>query len=147
MASNSVVGTWALEVYELRPVSEGESAYPLGADARGRIAYTEEGYMSVFLMAADRPQVRGRSADVELKAAAYDTFIAYGGTYELRGDTVVHHVEFSSVPVWTGGDQERHVAFEDGKLVLTLPVTVAGAQREYRLVWHRETPAEAARNA
>ena len=147
MASNSVVGTWALEVYELRPVSEGESAYPLGAGARGRIAYAEEGYMSVFLMAADRPQVPGRSADVELKAAAYDTFIAYGGTYELRGDTVVHHVEFSSVPVWTGGDQERHVAFEDGKLVLTLPVTVAGAQREYRLVWHRETPAAAARNA
>ena len=60
--------------------------------------------MSVFLMAAERPQVPGRSADVALKAVAYDTFIAYGGTYELQGDAVVHHVEFSSVPVWTGGD-------------------------------------------
>ena len=79
-------------------------------------------------------------ADVDLKAAAYDTFIAYGGTYELRGDTVVHHVDFSSVPIWTGGEQERHVEFEDGRLVLTLPVTVAGVQKEYRLVWSRQAP-------
>lgn len=138
MASNPLVGHWALEVYELRPVHEGESPYPLGEDATGRISYSEDGYMSVFLMAAERPQVPGRSADVALKAVAYETFIAYGGTYELQGDAVVHHVEFSSVPVWTGGDQQRHVGFEDGKLVLTLPVTVAGTQREYRLVWRRE---------
>jgi len=137
--ANPLVGHWALEVYELRPVNEGESPYPLGPDATGRITYTEDGYVSVFLQAARRPPTPGRTADVELKTAAYDTFIAYGGTYELRGDTVVHHVEFSSVPVWTGSDQERHVEFDDGHLVLTLPVTVAGTQREYRLVWRRLT--------
>lgn len=139
MESNPLVGRWALEVYELRPAQEGESPFPLGADALGRITYSEDGYMSVFLMAAARPQVPGRSTDIGLKAAAYETFIAYGGTYELRGNTVIHHVEFSSVPVWTGVDQQRHVAFEGDRLVLTLPVTVAGTEREYRLVWRRET--------
>lgn len=140
MTASALVGVWALEVYELVPALDGESPYPLGADATGRISYSEDGYMSVFLMAAGRPPVPGRTADVALKAAAYDTFIAYAGTYELQGDTVYHHVQFSSVPVWTGGIQTRHVTFEDGKLVLTLPVTVNGSQREYRLVWRRETP-------
>ena len=138
MASNPLVGHWALEVYELRPANEGENPYPLGADAFGRISYSEDGRMSVFLQAAKRPATPGRTPDVALKAAAYETFIAYAGTYELRGDTVVHHVQFSSVPIWTGGNQERQVAFENGKLVLSLPVTVNGTQREYRLVWRRE---------
>jgi hypothetical protein len=140
MAANPLVGRWELERYELTPIAGGPSTFPLGEDALGRITYAEDGHMSVFLMAAERPQIPGRGVHIppEQKAAAYESFIAYAGTYELRGDTVVHHLDFSSVPIWTGGDQERHVAFEDGRLVLTLPVTSGGIEQVYRLVWRRE---------
>ena len=37
--------------------------------------------------------------------AAFATFIAYGGRYEVTGDTVAHHVETSLFPNWVGTRQ------------------------------------------
>ena len=36
------------------------------------------------------------------RARAFATFIAYGGRYEVTGDTVTHHVETSLFPNWVG---------------------------------------------
>jgi hypothetical protein len=77
----------------------------MGSDAAGYIIHTEDGHMAFHLMASSRPKFaaaerRGLAADE--KGVAADTFNAYCGTYDIRGNTVVHHIELGSFPHWVG---------------------------------------------
>jgi Lipocalin-like domain len=63
---------------------------------------------------------------------------SYCGTYEFRGETVIHHVELSLFPNWVGVDQERLVEVRANRLTLsTRPTLFAGVQQTARLVWER----------
>jgi hypothetical protein len=142
MASNPFVGTWRLVSLESR-TAEGEVSYPLGRDAVGYIVYSEDGYVSVNLMAAGRPryasgdQLRGAADE---KAAAADTYVAYCGKYEVQQGKVIHHVEVSFFPNWVGVDQERFFEFGGNRLVLsTPPILLGGTKVTTRLVWERTT--------
>ncbi len=94
--------------------------HPSGPDAAGRIIYSDDGFMSAFLAAAD-----GSSGS-----------LAYSGTWELRGDEeVVHRVSLATVASFVGTDLVRSVSWEGSDLVLTTP------QRDgwvNRLRWRRE---------
>jgi len=140
MTHNPIVGAWRLVSFELRS-EEGQVSYPLGRDPVGYIMYTEGGYMSVAFMSADRPEfASGDSlgATTEEKVAAHDTFWSYCGRYGVQGDRVIHHIEVSSFPNWTGEDQERAFALEGNRLSLsTPPHLVAGLQQTAHLVWER----------
>ncbi len=140
MVEPSVVGTWRLVSCELR-TADGQVSYPFGEDALGYIMYTAEGRMGVILAAADRPQfasgdiLGGRTEEV---VAAAKSFTSYFGTYELRGDRVVHHIEVSFFPNWIGVDQERVFEFDGDRLLLSTPPTlIQGAQRTAHLIWER----------
>jgi hypothetical protein len=69
-----------------------------GEDARGYIAYTEDGHVFVAIMR----QGRGPFAAGDLlsgsgaEKARAESFVAYCGRYEFRGESVVHHVELSA---------------------------------------------------
>jgi len=55
-----LVGAWTLESYQSSDLDGTNMRYPLGADARGIIMYTADGYMSAQIMRADRaPFARG----------------------------------------------------------------------------------------
>lgn len=129
MATNPLIGTWKLISYYQRD-ADGGVHYVWGRRVSGYISYTEQGRMSVVITAGDRPRasVAGRT-DItpEEKAAAYDTCIAYAGTYDFHGDRVDHHVEASLFPNWVGGDQVRFVRLEGDRLSLTTPPMPAGA--------------------
>jgi hypothetical protein len=63
------------------------------------------------------------------------------GTYEVKGDKIVHHVELSLFPNWIGGDQERFFQFSGDQLILcTPPLALGGAERTLRIVWQRVKP-------
>ena len=100
MTQNPFVGTWRLVSCELRG-SDGQVSYPLAQDAVGYIIQTEDGYMSVAMMAANRLKFGAGDiaggTDVE-KVAAADTYLSYCGRYEIQGDKVVHHIEVSFFP-------------------------------------------------
>ena len=55
----------------------------------------------------------------EEKARDADTYVSYCAPAELRGETVVHHVELSLFPGWVGGDQERLVELTRDRLALS----------------------------
>jgi hypothetical protein len=83
----------------------GTISYPLGRDAVGVIVYTDDGYMFVAIMCPDRqPFAAGDllKGSGEEKARAAETYVSYCGRYELHGDTVIHHVELSLFPNWSG---------------------------------------------
>ena len=99
----AIDGTWDLVEWI---ASNGEkSRHPSGPDARGRLIYSADGFMSAFLAAAD-----GTS-----------NALAYSGTWDRRGDEVVHRVTLATVDSFVGTDLVRSVSWEGSDLVLTTP--------------------------
>ena len=140
MTSNPLVGTWRLISWENRSL-DGRVSYPLGEDAVGYISYSQDGYVFVAMMRADRKEFTAGDllrASAEEKAHAAETYITYCGRYEFHGDTVVHHVELSLFPNWVGVDQERLVEVTGNRLtVSTRPMLLDGIQRSGHLIWER----------
>ncbi len=146
MAANPLVGTWRLVSWENRSVADGGVSHPLGRDAVGYIMYGRDGYMSVVISRPDR--ARFASVDLlggsaEERAHAAETYVSYCGTYEFRGETVVHFVELSLFPNWVGVQQERLVEVAGDRLVLsTRPILLGDVRRTARLIWERVRTSE-----
>jgi lipocalin-like protein len=140
-AVEDLCGTWSLLRwdYTVDCVLRG---YPMGEDARGQIIYGPDGHMSAILMMRDRPRSEAtqfhQATPREREIAALG-YISYGGTWELRGAVVIHHVAFALFPNWIGTDLVREVSWREGELVLTaLPeVSRSGKTIVNRLFWRR----------
>jgi hypothetical protein len=138
-----LVGEWYLVTWESR-TADGDVLRPAGDHPNGDLIYTSSGRMSGQIADERRPLLgttdpRGGSASE--RAAAFSSYIAYGGTYETDGEHVIHHVEFSAQPDWVGTDQLRRISFEpNGDLVLsTMPMSIDGRLVENRLTWRRRS--------
>lgn len=140
MAKDQLVGTWLLVSFEIRS-DDGGVSYPFGPDAGGQIIYSADGYMSGVVTRANRPRFASddlRGGTTDEKAAAMDTYLSYGGRYEIRDDTVIHYVAFSLFPNWVGGTQERLFAFEGERLTLSAPPVVSrGKTKTVVITWKR----------
>jgi len=140
MTRNPLLGTWRLVELVSRG-ADGDAVYPFGRDAVGYITYTPDGRMSVSIMSADR--ARFASEDIAggttaEKATIAETYLSYCGTYEIRGNTAVHHVEVSAFPNWIGADQVRTFALDGDRLSLTTPPLLRnGVRRTSHLRWER----------
>lgn len=98
--------------------------------------------MSVSFMSANRPKIVSarsiRGGTTEEKIAAYDTYLSYCGKYEVQGNKVIHHIEVSLFPNWSGVDQVRFFEFDGNRLSLsTPPLLLAGKQKTAQLIWER----------
>ena len=140
--ASEFVGTWRLISYS-DVTSDGQTTYPMGRNAHGRITYEAGGRMAVQLADPDRAAFAAsdpRSAtDAEVRAA-FNSYLAYYGSYSVDADRgiVVHHLEMSWIPNWTGGDQVRYFDLQGGRLTLkTPPILFDGAERVASLVWER----------
>lgn len=137
-----LVGTWKLRAWR-RISGDGTVAYPLGPDASGLLLYTGSGRMAVQLAAAGRPPLTSDDplgGDVEQRARAYSTCLAYVGTYEVREDAVVHRIEESLYPNWSGAEQVRPFTYDGTELVLrTPPAEGPHGQVVNELSWTRES--------
>ena len=140
MAVNPLVGSWRLVSFH-NESSEGSVTYPWGKEVAGYITYTDWGRMAVVFQKGDRP--RSSSGDLwrrtpQEKAEAYDTCIAYSGTYDVQGNQVIHHVEVCTFEDWVGTDLVRAVKLEGNRVTLTTPPTPFGSGTAVAvLVWER----------
>ena len=139
----NLIGAWLLHTYEARDIDGSELVYPLGANARGIIMYTPDGYMSAQLMRSDRKPLEGDDmqprANDDLAAAA-NGYLSYAGPYSIVDDGLVaHHIDVSLLPNWIGGTQYRAALLHDSVLELSPPepILVGGKRLKPRLVWHR----------
>jgi 3-hydroxybutyryl-CoA dehydrogenase len=133
-------GAWRLVAFESSG-KHGPTTFPLGEEASGLLVYTRSGHMSVLLSRIDRPRLA--SEDVTAGTAdewseAAQSFFSYSGTFEVRGDRVIHRVAQSSFPNWVGTEQERFFEFEGDRLILrTPPMRIGDDDVVSRLVWER----------
>jgi hypothetical protein len=139
----NLIGAWILQTYEACSIDGADVIYPLGADPRGIIMYTPDGYMSAQLMLSGRPRFSGddmQLAPNDELAAAASGYLTYAGPYSVVGDGLIaHHVEVSLLPNWIGGTQYRAARLSGSVLELgpPEPVLIDGQRRNLRLVWHR----------
>ncbi len=136
-----LIGTWKLLSCEVR-YSDGSVSYPWGRDAQGFLIYSTDGYMMAVLCNAHRPRFAGNDlvhASPEEQAQAAQTYLSYGGPYELQGKTLIHHVQVSLFPNWVGQDQVRVIEeLEGDRLTLRAqPMLIAGKVGTGYLIWKR----------
>ncbi len=140
--ASAFVGSWRLVSYSATTAS-GETTYPMGRDAQGRITYESSGRMAVQLADPSCAAFAGgdprAATDAEVRAA-FDGYLAYYGTYTVHADqgTVVHHLEMSTIPNWRGSEQVRHFDLQDRQVTLsTPPILLGGTERVSKLVWEK----------
>ena len=93
----------------------------MGEGATGVLEYSQDGKVSVHIMARD-----GR-------------YFAYYGDYVVdeAAVTVTHKLEMASEPSFVGASNLRHAKLEGGRLVLSGPMSIAGRPHTIEVAWKR----------
>jgi hypothetical protein len=145
--ANRFAGAWRLVSVEGNPPGlPGFYDRPTGM-----IVYLASGKMAVQIAArADRkpfaPFNQGRlTATLAEKAAAFDSYLAYYGTYtvDAKAGTVTHHIEDYSVPGRRGATNVRWFEFRGDDRLVLIPVedgkggVIARNDATYKLLWER----------
>jgi Lipocalin-like domain len=140
-------GTWRLVSIEGNPPGlPGIYDQPTGL-----LIYDPSGWMSAQIVAkANRkpfaPFNQGRiSATSEEKAAAFDSYNAYYGTYTVNAEagTVTHHLEGSLIPGRKGINNVRWFEFRGDDRLLLIPIedgkggVLGRKDAAYKLLWER----------
>jgi len=152
MSNERFVGTWKLKSV-VQKSSAGLVSRPFEDSPLGYISYMPDGFMHAILMKSGRSLI-GVSPE-ELSEAfrskriftglrymtaglryvkAMTSFLSYCGTYEVSGNTIVHHVKAAMVPDWIGTDLKRDFAFSGNTLTLTARDNAGNVMD---LVWER----------
>jgi hypothetical protein len=141
------VGTWRLVSIEGNPPGR-TNVYDRPT---GMIMYDPSGHMCVnIVLKADRkpfpPYTKGLlTATTEEKAAAFDGYAAYFGTFvvDAKVGTVTHHLEDNLVPGRRGTDNVRWFEFQGDDRLLLIPIedgkggALARKDASYKLLWER----------
>jgi Lipocalin-like domain len=98
------------------------------------------------MQASARPQITSNDplgGDEDQRAAAYSTCLAYFGSYEVLGDVIVHRIDASLFPNWTGTVHERLFTCRGNELVLrTPPSENSGVTVVNETSWKRDVPGQ-----
>jgi hypothetical protein len=148
LTAQQLIGAWRLISIEYSS-PKGPIVDPFyQAESSGVLTYDSSGWMSVHIVAPHRqawgvPESRLPSAaasqDVPLKAAAFDTYYAYFGTWNFDAATsvVTHHVKSSLIPAEAGMSYTQKATLERGRLILTVRGGIKGEETVRRKVWER----------
>ena len=136
-----LVGRWRLVSLVAR-ATDGSLAFPLGPNAQGSLLYTAEGWMAAQVGSADRERFTTEDpigASEAERAAAFSSYLAYCGPYDVAGDVITHHVVMSWFPNWVGTEQARSFELVGDELLLrTPPIEVGGRTLVSEFRWRRE---------
>lgn len=136
--AQQIAGTWLLRTWR-RHLEDGTVVFPFGEAPRGVLIYSRDGSMAVQMVVADRPRLDTDDpvgGEVEQRAAAYSSCLSYFGTYEVRENAVVHHVDAALFPNWTNTSQLRPFVFDAGNLVLQVKDENGRVTNE--MIWERK---------
>lgn len=145
---NELVGSWKLLSYIELPIDGSDSLFPVGKNPEGILMYSPDEFMSVQIMAQNRPPlVSGDrfAATQEESLAVINTFIAFSGAYQILENRVVsYQIKTSLFPNWAGQTQERIFDFEGDVLYLksTEPILSNGVMVNSYMTWQKHKKAQ-----
>jgi hypothetical protein len=118
LTRDAVLGSWKMISWTYTVVETGEKRDTLGQNPRGWIVYTPDRVM-VLVLKDDRKRPLGLVPTADEKLELYDTMFAYSGTYAVRPDRVIHHLDMSWNEAWSGTEQVRFCKIEANILTYT----------------------------
>jgi Lipocalin-like domain len=139
--SARLFGSWRLISFQLKVVGEeGEPKDVFGANPIGRIIFSPEHRVVVFISRADR-----RPSTNESEAAALlASMTAYTGKFRLDGNKFITNVDGAWNEIYRGGEQVRYFELVGDTLTIRTPeqqsAILIGKRTVATLVWRRETP-------
>ena len=98
-----IEGVWKLVSYQLEFQDGGQQVLPLGDHPNGWLILTSEGRMMVYFESPDRKAPQ----NLDERAEAYRTMMAYTGRYRVSGDKWSTRVDGAWNVEWVGTEQER----------------------------------------
>lgn len=133
------VGAWCLIDWRIE-YENGGVTRPFGQDASGYIVYAASGIMTASIARQNRPSfgiANARNADPAQKAAAFDSYFHYAGSWYIEGEHIVHDVTLSLNPDMVQSEQRRLAVWEgDGTLSLSAKEPLSdGTVRHHILQW------------
>jgi hypothetical protein len=134
------IGTWLLLSYTREDLTTGAKEDQFGAHPSGYLSYTPEGRMSALFVRQDRQAPAGAMPSDAERIELYNGMVAYGGRYEVEGDTVRHYIDTSWNQAWTGTTLVRRFRVDGDVLtIITLPSNnpVDGKLSSSVLIWRR----------
>jgi hypothetical protein len=137
---NPLLGTWKLKSQVWTVTATGEKVYQMGEHPNGYLGYSADGRMYAIITAENRVKPDAANPTDEQRVKLHRTMIAYGGTYTVQADKVIHHVDISWNEFRTGADQVRFFKLDENILTITTaPFKSAQDGREGRsvLVWEK----------
>jgi hypothetical protein len=150
MRRDQLIGAWRLVSMDYRGPDNASVDPFYQPDSTGLIIYDASGWMSVHIagphrqawkVPASRLPTTDTPQDGALKAAAFDSYYAYFGTWDLdEGQSVVtHHVITALLPAEDGQSYAQQVALENGRLIFTTRTGPEGRQTVRHKIWERLT--------
>lgn len=147
---HDLVGAWRLVSIHIEG-PQGPTNDPFyNADPTGILMYQASGWMSVQIVGQPRPAMQAEASrppraesaeEAQRKAAVFDTYYAYFGTwdYDAATLTVTHHIKSSLIPGESGMSYSQAVALEGENLIFTSKHEVAGVTTVQKKIWRRIT--------
>lgn len=138
-AEPAVVGAWKLERFDVLE-KDGKRNPRYGPDPVGYLMYSASGRVSAVLSARERHALvppPGKISESELACIeSIRPFLAYAGTYRIKGNRVFHTVETSVFTNLVGTTLEREFSIKGDILTIrTLPPEIWGSANE--LTWRK----------
>jgi hypothetical protein len=142
--ASKLVGAWRLV-----SVEGTDATFHFAFDhPTGVIIYDRSGWMSVQIdmKGTRKPFVNGPAGGTaEEKVAAFDSYIAYYGTYtlDLKAQTVTHHLADATQPNWRGVNNVRWFEFQGNDRLLLIPRedgkggVIDRKNATFKLLWER----------
>lgn len=131
-------GTWKLQSYVDTDLATGQHSEPFGAHPSGFLSYGPDCRMQAIVIREGRKAPASSVPTDAERIELFSSFLAYAGTYSIKGDIVSHHIDASWVQSWTGTIQSRRFKI-DGKTlhIETLPANnpITGKYATVALVW------------
>lgn len=127
MNRETIKGRWSVLSWE-QVYDDGRIVLPMGTEVEGFIEYSDYGMFCVVSKKDRKEFTTGgqwSAADAE-KADAYSSYLTYAGGYDVEGNTITHHVNYSIFPNWVGGTQYRTAELDGDILTLTTARLEAG---------------------
>src|SRR5262249_5583589 len=132
-----LVGTWKLSSWVIQIVG-GEATEPFGANPKGRAVFTQDGYVTFIIVAANRKPATNNDES----AALLKSLLAYTGKFTIEGDKFTTKVDISWNELFTGQDQVRYFNLEGDRLSIRTAEQVSavfpGKKVVGTLTWERE---------
>ena len=120
LAQDSLEGAWQTTEVMFTGGSEEDETI---TDPNMQIVVYSAGHYSIMRNAGDRPAPlpEGQTPTDEDRLAAFASFRASSGTYEVSGSKIMSHVMMDRLPGLVGRTNEVEYRIEGDKLMITFP--------------------------